>query len=294
MLPYVPEGQDVTPLSPEILRHGMGTGKIFQAMCVKCDEFYNLHVDLGAVRGVIPREETALSMVSGKTGEYAVISKVGKPVCFQVLGFDRSGCAILSRRAAQADARDYFMSALRPGDVIPAVVLNATDFGVFCDIGCGFPALMRIGRCCISRLKTTASHFRTGQRIYAAVQAINDEAGQVQLTGRELLGTWEENVSRFRPGQTVTGFVRSVMPYGVFVELTPNLSGLAEPVEHVTPGCAVSVYIRSILPDRHKLKLNIIEVLPEAAPSVPLDYFITAGHLDRWEYFPGSKAVTVF
>lgn len=294
MLPYSPEGRICAPPTPEALHRGLGTGEIFQATCVKCDEFRNLHIDLGPIRGIIPREEAALGISEGRIKDYAVLSRVGKTVSFQVIGFDSLGCAILSRRAAQSDARDYFLSTLRPGDVIPAVVLNPAEFGVFCDIGCGFSALMRISRCCISRLETTASHFRTGQNIYAAVLSIDDEAGQVQLTGRELLGTWEENVSRFRPGQTVPGFVRSVMPYGVFVELAPNLSGLAEPAEGLEPGCAVSVYIRAVLPDKHKLKLNIIEVLSESPAPAAMDYAITSGHLDYWEYFPGSKAVTAF
>lgn len=294
MLPYRPEGLMNPMTNPDALHRAVATGEIFQATCLKCDEFHNLHVDLGTIRGVIPREETAIGIEEGSTKAYAILSRVGKPVCFQVLGFDSRGCAVLSRRAAQADARDYFLSALHPGDVIPAVVLNAADFGVFCDIGCGFPALMRINRCCTSRLDSTASHFRTGQLIYVAVLAVDDRAGQVHLTGRELLGTWEENASRFRPGQTVPGIVRSVMSYGVFVELGPNLSGLAEPVEKLQPGTPVSVHIRGILPEKHKLKLNIIEILPEIPKPAPIEYFITSGHLDRWEYFPGSKSITVF
>ena len=42
-----------------------------------------------------------------------------------------------------------------------------------------------------------------------------------------MLGTWAENAALFSPGQTVTGVVRSVEDYGIFVELTPNLAGLA-------------------------------------------------------------------
>lgn len=294
MMPYSPEGLSLTIPTPEALRKSIGTGEIFQSVCVKCDEFHNLHVDLGSIRGLIPREETALGIQNGRTKEYSILSRVGKPVCFQVLGFDSRGNAVLSRRAAQADARDYFLSALRPGDVIPAVVLNPADFGVFCDIGCGFPALMRIGRCCVSRLETTASHFRTGQMIYAAVLDIDDAQGQILLTARELLGTWEENASRFRPGQTVPGVVRSVMPYGIFVELTPNLSGLSEPAMDLQPGTPVSVYIRSIQQDRHKIKLNIIEPLNTAPLPTDLEFHITTGHLDRWEYYPGSSAMTIF
>lgn len=294
MQPYRPEGQYASPPSPESLRRGADSGEIFQAMCVKCDEFHNLHVDLGTIQGLIPREEAALGIAEGRTKEFAILSRVGKPVSFQVLDFDHNGTAILSRRAAQAEARSYSLSALRPGDVIPAVVQNPADFGLFCDIGCGFPALMRIDRCCVSRLRSTADRFRVGQSIYAAILSADDETGQISLTGRELLGTWEENAANFRAGQTVTGIVRSSMPYGLFVELAPNLSGLCEPDSRAAVGDTVSVYIRSIQADRHKIKLNILDVLPQSAAIPRMEYFITSGHLETWEYYPGSGTVTHF
>ena len=294
MHPYAPEGFYPSTPTPEALHRGVEHGDIFQALCTKCDEFHNLHVDLGFCTGIIPREEAALGINEGITKEYAILSRVGKPVCFQVLGFDQSGNALLSRRTAQADAKSYFMSALRAGDILPAVVQNPSHFGVFCDIGCGIIAMMRIDRCCVSRLQTTADHYTVGQKILAAIYAIDDDTGFIHLTGRELLGTWEENANDFRTGQTVPGTVRSVMPYGIFVELTPNLSGLAETIPDVKEGDAVSVYIRAIQHDRHKIKLNILQVLPKLTKPKPLHYHITEGRLDHWEYFPGSTAVTYF
>ncbi len=294
MQPFSPEGLYNLPPSPEALRRGLKTQEIFRAMCVKCDEFHNLHIDLGPIRGLIPREEAALGLSEGQTREIAVLSRVGKPVSFQVLDFDSDGNAILSRRSAQLEARNYFLNTLRPGDVIPAMVQTAADFGVFCDIGCGFTALMRIDRCCISRLERTSQLYRPGQQICTAIFAIDDSEGLVYLTGRELLGTWQENAAFYRAGQTVTGTVRSILPYGVFVELTPNLSGLAESCPGLCAGDRVSVYIRRILPEKHKIKLNILEILPPLPQNPSPEFFITQGHIDRWEYYPGSPAVTYF
>ncbi len=293
MQPYRPETVPGPPPGKDALEQGIRDQQIFYATCCKCDEFHNLHVDLGEIRGIIPREEAVLGIAEGRIREIAILSRVGKPICFQVLGFDSAGTAILSRRAAQLEARSYFLSALRPGDILPAVVQNTADFGVFCDIGCGFSALMRIDRCCISRLDTTANLYHPGQTIPVAVLAVDDAEGYVHLTGRELLGTWAENAEFFRQGQTVTGTVRSIMPYGIFVELTPNLSGLAESVSGLQVGDSVSVFIRAILPEKHKVKLNILEKLSAPLPVKP-EFFITSGHIGRWEYFPGSKAVTYF
>lgn len=294
MQEYCPEGSHVQPPEIDAIQRGIGSERIFQAMCTKCDEFHNLHVDLGAQRGLIPREEAALGIAEGTAREIAILSRVGKPVSFKVLAIDHHGIAILSRAAAQAEARNHFLRTLTPGDILPAVIQNNTQYGAFCDIGCGFPALMHIDRCCVSRLRSSADLFRAGQAVYAAVLAIDRDIGRIDLTGRELLGTWQENADQFRPGQTVPGTVRSVMPYGVFIELTPNLSGLAEADESLSVGDHVSVFIRSIHYGRHKIKLSVLEKLPpQPGPQVP-EYSISDGHLNKWEYYPGSSAVTVF
>ena len=154
---------------------------------------------------------------------------------------------------------------------------------------------MSIERCSVSRITHCNQRFSPGQKIYTAILGIDREARRINLTHRELLGTWAENAAGFRAGQAVTGIVRSVQPYGAFIELTPNLSGLAEPEGSLEPGQMVSVYIRSILPDKQKIKLTVLEQLdPRHVPPRLLRYYRTVGRLDRWEYAPGSGTVTVF
>ena len=70
------------------------------------------------------------------------------------------------------------------------------------------------------------------------------------------------------------------------MELTPNLSGLAECKDGIREGDRVSVYIKSILPERMKLKLLMIDTLPPADVPEPPRYFITDGILDHWRYAP--------
>ena len=118
------------------------------------------------------------------------------------------------------------------------------------------------------------------------------------MTLRELLGTWEENASVFEAGQTVRGIVRSVEDYGIFVELAPNLAGLAELRPCDTDairraiGHTAAVYIKSIVPERMKIKLVLIDVASDLAPAQPLRYFITpqsTPHLSHWVYSPPTS-----
>lgn len=76
-------------------------------------------------------------------------------------------------------------------------------------------------------------------------------------------------MQRFSSGETVPGVVRSVEPYGVFVELTPNLAGLAEPSAALEPGQPVAVYVKSILPEKMKIKLVVVEAFDPPAPVTP-------------------------
>ena len=78
--------------------------------------------------------------------------------------------------------------------------------------------------------------------------------------------------------------MRGVKEYGVFIELTPNLSGLAEWRGDVLLGDRVSVYIKSIRPDTRKIKLQIIQDLGPAREPGELRYFITDGPVENWRY----------
>ena len=281
----LPEGVGFFPraYTPEELREAAERGTILQATAVLCDERHDLHVELGCRTGRIARKEAALGIADGSVRDIAILSRVGKPVCFRVLSAPPDGELVLSRRAAQEQALSALL-LLPPGTVLPAVVTSCAGFGAFCDIGCGVPALLGLERICTARLRHPAERFTAGQRIFAAIESVDPLRRRVSLTHRELLGTWKENAALFRQGQTVTGIVRGVQDYGIFVELTPNLSGLADRFEGLQPGDAVSVYIKSIQPERGKIKLSILHRLAAPQPPKPLRYFKTSGSISGWQY----------
>ena len=133
---------------------------------------------------------------------------------------------------------DFFLEHLRPGSVVTAVVTHLESFGAFLDIGCGIVAMLPIEHISVSRISHPKERFRPGQKILAAVRSIDREKRRITMTHKELLGTWMENASWFHPGETVRGEVRSVKEYGSFIELAPNLSGLADAREDLRPGTA--------------------------------------------------------
>lgn len=286
----------------EGLRRARDTRRVLEGMAVSCDPNRNLIVRLGPFLGVIPRDETAVGIAQGQTREIAILSRVGRPVSFLVTGFeelpDGGVRPILSRCQAQALALEHLFSTVRPGHIIPAAVTHLEPFGAFVDIGCGVPSMIGIESISISRLPHPSCRFQMGQRIYAVVTGLEPDKNRVTLSHKELLGTWEENAALFTPGMTVPGYIRGVKDYGLFVELLPNLSGLAEPKVGYTEGERVSVYIKSIQKQQMKIKLLLIDHLEALNTPEPLTYFRTEGTLERWRYAPESctkpTAETVF
>lgn len=286
-----PEDHAAT-VSISALNDACRDGKILEGRALICDGNHNLLVDLGCIKGFIPREECAIGIREGAVRDIAIISRVNRPVCFIVTGFEKKAdgtvTAVLSRRAAQERCMEEKIAKLAPGDVIDARVTHLESFGAFADIGCGVVALLPIDAISVSRIDHPRERFTVGMDIRAVIKSV--ENGRITLSHKELLGTWEENVAMFSSGETVAGIIRSVEPYGVFVELSPNLAGLAEIKEDAFPGQQASVYIKSILPARMKVKLVIIDTFDIAYRPKPPKYFFNGAKIERFVYSPpGSE-----
>lgn len=260
-----------------------------EARPYRCDSGHNLHFDLGAAHGIMPREECAQGIADSSVRDIAIISRVNKPTGFYITGLERNEngetFAYLSRLERQEECRVNYIDRLKAGDIIEAKVTRTESFGAFCDIGSGIIALLPVDSISVSRIPGAQARFSAGDRIKAIVRS-RDESGRILLSHKELLGTWEENASLFSVGETVTGTVRSAESYGIFVELTPNLAGLAEYTPSAVSGQSASVYIKSINPEKMKIKLIIVDTDTSPAPKRPIRYFIGSGHIDRWQYSP--------
>ena len=296
---YYPEGHlidtfenEVSLGSPAALSEAMRDQKILEARAIMCDSDHNLIVDFHFMRGIIPREEGAIGIREGTVRDIAIISRVNRPVCFLVQDFIRDVdgriTALLSRRAAQEKCQQEYINALSPGDVVNARITHMEPFGVFVDIGCGVVSLIPIDAISISRIEHPKERFSVGMDIKAIVKS--KENDRVTLSHKELLGTWEENAAIFSPGETVSGIIRSIESYGVFVELTPNLAGLAEVRDNIYPGQQASVFIKNILPSRMKIKLIIIDTFDtEHGNPNPPKYYFHGSRMEEFVYSPAQS-----
>ena len=273
-------------LSPAELRAAMASGEILQATALAFDTRRQLRFELGGVKAVMPFAQCADGAEAGTVRDIAVLTRVGRPTCFVIEGLDTdedgAPCYRLSRAEAQRLCKAEYLDTLSPGDILPCTVTHIEPFGAFCDVGCGISALLPIDCMSVSRISSPADRVSVGQQILCAIKNRDaqgplcaDHPGAVGHMGRE-----RRPVHR---GRNVVGIVRSVEEYGTFVEIAPNLAGLAESCSGLAPGQAVSVYIKTSC-RKDEDQAGHREPRPEPAHRFELRYFITEGHLDRWVY----------
>ena len=285
-----------TGFTTEKLTDAIVTGEWFCAVALVYEKGVGLLFNLDGIKGIMPADQVMYSPANDEIKEAAVITRINKNVCFEVTDIKYDGnapVAYLSRKNVQKKAFENYIYTLTPGDIIGCKVTHIDSFGVFCDVGCGITALLPIDFISVSRIGSPADRFETGQNILACIRSISPE-GRIVLTHKELLGTWEENAAMFRQHTTVVGIVRSIEDYGIFIELAPNLAGLAEVCNGIDVGDVVEVYIKSILPEKMKVKLVIMSKIKDRPVSHDILYFTDSGHIDRWDYSSGNRRKNIF
>ncbi len=262
---FAPEGWDnfTTKIDKKNINRYIENGEILQGLVQKCDNNYNLYIDFeNGLNGIIPREEIeGINLQkNGLPRENLCVGKVHKFVQFKVKQLDKDDNIILSRKTVQQEALNWVKEDLKVGEKLTGIVRNIKPYGAFIEIGGGIVGLAHIEDLSVARIKTPYERLKIGQKVEIMVKSIDRKNGKVILSYKETLGTWEENVKKFTAGSKVRGKVRETEKNknGIFIELTPNLVGMAEYEEGLEYGQDVDVYIKKIDKDKKKVKLLIV------------------------------------
>ena len=238
-------------------------GEILQGVVEECDEQYNLHVKLGnGMMGIVPRNEVeAINLdEDGLPKTNLCTGKVHKYIQFKVKSVEDNGEIFFSRKDVQQDALEWVKNELEEGQKLTGIVKNIRPYGAFIEIGGGVVGLAHIEDLSIARIKSPFERLKIGQKVNIVVKSINMEDGKVTLSYKENFGTWEENVKNFAQGTKVKGIVRETEKNknGIFIELAPNLVGMAEYKEGLQYGQNVNVHIKKIDMIKRKIKLLVV------------------------------------
>jgi len=173
---------------------------------------------------------------------------------------------IVSEKAVFEKEMESRLGQLKIGMVVEGVITGVVDFGAFVKFG-DMEGLVHISELAWQRIENPKDIVKVGQKVTAKIISI--DKGRVSLSIKQLQeDPWLEAVKKYQIGQTVSGKVAKVMPFGVFVELDKDIQGLCHimelsheavknPEEILKPGEEKEFKIISIEPAEHRLGLSL-------------------------------------
>ncbi len=152
-----------------------------------------------------------------------------------------------------------FDDSLKENMIVKGRIKGIQPYGAFIELENGTVGLLHIEDMSVARIKTPFDRFSIGDEVNVKIKNIDKEKNRIMFTYKELLGTWEENAKLFKEGTKVKGIVRNTEAHknGIFIELKPNLVGMAEYQDGIEYGSQIDVYIKKIIPEKKKIKLII-------------------------------------
>lgn len=174
---------------------------------------------------------------------------------------------IVSEKAAWEEQQKDLLGSYNVGDTIEGTVSVITEFGAFVQFGQGLEGLIHISELAWQRIDDPRDIVASGQKIKA--QIIKIERSKIFLSIKRLIDDpWMRVKNTYVVGQKVTGKVLKVNPFGLFVELDPEIHGLAhsselsdkgavDPTTIAKAGEMMEFTIISIEPHEHRLGLSL-------------------------------------
>lgn len=147
----------------------------------------------------------------------------------------------------------------KEGSVLKGTIKSIQPYGAFVEVSPGVVGLLHVEDISASKIKCPNDRFVVGNRLKVMVKHYDVNTGRLTLSTKQLFGTWQENIKEFEENTIVKGIVRNKDKYGVFIELKPNLVGLAKYKGYVSYGDEVNVLIKKISEETERVKLVIVD-----------------------------------
>lgn len=227
------------------------------------DSFNMIGYVANKIKTILPREE-ASSVVNedGLVDTKHIINKAGKriEVCIKDIIKDNDDTTLIvaSKKILELKVRRWMYMHLKQGMKLKGVVRGLTEYAAFVDVGGGVTGMLKTSDISEVIVNHASDILKLGQRIEVIVKKFDRDTGKIDLSYKENFGTFEDNIKNIKEGDIIEGIVRNRTRTGIFVELKPNLSGIADHVSGIEYGQKVLVSVKKINIEKKKIKLIII------------------------------------
>ena len=239
------------------------TQEVLDMYIEKVDDSYNcIGYIANKIKAILPREEfSSIVEDDGLVDIKNITNKAGKrlKVCIkQILTENDQKLVIVSKKILELKVRRWMYMHLKPGMKLKGIVRGATDYAAFVDVGGGVTGMLKTSDITDMHINQVTDVLKIGQRINVIVKNFDRDTGKIDLSYKEILGTFEDNIKKFKEGDIVEAIARNRIRTGIFIELKPNVIGIADHVSGIEYGQKVLVSIKKINLENKKIKLIII------------------------------------
>ena len=251
----------------EKLLEKMEEGLVIKGM-VKNLTDYGVFVELGGIDGLLHITDMAWKRVKHPSE----LLSIGQEIDVKVLKFDKERSRVsLGLKQLQADPWDQLISKNNVGDKVRARVTNLTDYGCFAEIGEGVEGLVHVSEMDWTNRNIHPSKVvQVGDEVDVMILDIDQQRRRISLGMKQCQeNPWEGFAKRCNKGDRVSGVIKSITDFGIFIGLDGGIDGLVhlsdlswdepgeEAVKQYSKGQEVEAVVLSVDPERERIALGI-------------------------------------
>jgi small subunit ribosomal protein S1 len=229
---------------------------------------YGAFVDLGGIDGLLHITDMAWKRVKHPSE----VVKVGDEIEVRILKFDRERSRVsLGLKQLGADPWENIARRYPPNTRVFGKVTNIADYGAFVEIEDGVEGLVHVSEMdWTNKNVNPAKVVHTGQEVEVMVLDVDEERRRISLGLKQCKANpWKEFAENYNRGDKVTGQIKSITDFGIFIGLPGNIDGLVhlsdiswdqpgeEAVRNYQKSQQVEAMVLSIDPERERISLGI-------------------------------------
>ncbi len=229
---------------------------------------YGAFVDLGGIDGLLHITD----MSWGRVAHPGEVFKVGDEVTVKVLKYNPETERVsLGLKQTQEDPWNHVDEAYPVGKRVRGKVMSLTEYGAFVELEPGVEGLIHVSEMSwTKKVKHPSKMLEIGNEIECQVLEVDARSKRISLGLKQLEpDPWTLFTEKYKPGDKISGKVRSITDYGVFVGIEDGVDGMVHktdlswtakinnPADLYNKGDDVEAIILSINHDEKKVSLGV-------------------------------------
>jgi len=229
---------------------------------------YGAFVDLGGIDGLLHITD----MSWGRVNHPSEVFAVGDEVTVKVLKYNPETERVsLGMKQTQEDPWSHAAEAYPVGKLVEGKVMSLTDYGAFVELEPGVEGLIHVSEMSwTKKVKHPSKMLEIGQEVACQVLEVDSASKRISLGMKQLEpDPWTTFTDSYKPGDKISGKVRSITDYGVFVGIEEGVDGMVHktdlswtvkinnPADVYQKGDDVEAIILSINHDEKKVSLGV-------------------------------------